>query len=68
MAGKPTVTISNAHILIGLNKPEDFVLALVKVEDDAAEMRCISDSRVVAVGVRDYECNLQRSEVAGPNT
>jgi superfamily II DNA or RNA helicase len=37
VAGKPTVTISKTQILTGLNKPEDFVLALVLVKDGAAQ-------------------------------
>ena len=34
--GQPTVTISKTQILTALNKPDDFILALVEVEGDAA--------------------------------
>jgi superfamily II DNA or RNA helicase len=37
VSGKPTVTISKTQILTGLNKPEDFVLALVLVKDGTAQ-------------------------------
>lgn len=36
MVGARTVTITRNEILTGLNKPEDFILALVEVDGDAA--------------------------------
>lgn len=38
-AGAQTVTISKTQILTGLNKPDDFILALVEVEGDDARPR-----------------------------
>jgi len=37
--GAQTVTISKTQILTGLNKPDDFILALVQVEGDVASPR-----------------------------
>jgi len=36
-AGAATVTISKTQILTGLNKPEDFILAIVEVDGDLAQ-------------------------------
>lgn len=38
MVGAGTVTITRNEILTGLNKPEDFILALVEVENDKARL------------------------------
>src|SRR5262249_44560945 len=38
-AGAPIVTISKTQILTALNKPDDFILALVEVEGDDARPR-----------------------------
>ena len=38
--GQQTVTISKTQILTGLNKPEDFILALVQVDGDRASNVC----------------------------
>jgi hypothetical protein len=35
-AGATTVTVTKNEILTGLNKPDDFILAMVEVEGDAA--------------------------------
>jgi superfamily II DNA or RNA helicase len=35
-AGRPTVTVSRSQITTALNKPDEFVLAIVQVEGDAA--------------------------------
>lgn len=35
-AGATTVTISKTQILIALNKPDDFILAIVEVDGDTA--------------------------------
>ena len=34
MAGAPTVTVTRNEILTSLNKPEDYVLAVVEFRDD----------------------------------
>ena len=41
VAGAQTVTITKNEILMGLNKPEDFILALVTVNGDHAEPRYV---------------------------
>jgi len=36
IAGKPTVTISKTQILTALNKPDEFILAVVQIDGDTA--------------------------------
>jgi hypothetical protein len=39
LLGKPTVTVSKTQILTALNKPDDFILAIVPVEPDTYNAR-----------------------------
>jgi hypothetical protein len=39
--GAATVTVTKNEILTALNKPEDFILALVEVDGDSAELRYV---------------------------
>ncbi len=41
VAGADTVTITKNEILTGLNKPDEFILALVEVDGDAASARYV---------------------------
>jgi hypothetical protein len=41
VAGADTVTITKNEILTGLNKPDDFILALVEVKGDSATPRYV---------------------------
>jgi len=41
VAGADTVTVTKNEILTGLNKPDDFILALVEVDGDSATPRYV---------------------------
>jgi len=41
VAGAKTVTITKNEVLTGLNKPEDFILALVEIDGDRATPRYV---------------------------
>jgi hypothetical protein len=41
VAGAQTITITKNEILTALNKPEDFILAIVLVDGDAATPRYV---------------------------
>jgi hypothetical protein len=70
--GATTITVSKNEILAGLNKPDDFILAIVEVEirDGRAEGRQHSlhrEALPARAGFRGDECELCLEGVIGEN-
>jgi len=61
VAGAQTVTLTKNEILTGLNKPEDFILALVEIDGDRATPRYVrwSFQREPDFGVMSVNYDLE---------
>ena len=55
-----TVTVSKTQIFTSFNKPDDFILAIVEIEDDTPkEPRYIRQPFQKGTGLRRDQCELQ---------
>jgi hypothetical protein len=66
VAGAETVTVTKNEILTALNKPDDYILAIVEVEDGAAKApRYLRRVFTREPGFAESSVNLKLAELLG---
>jgi hypothetical protein len=66
VSGAPTITVTRNEILYSLNKPDDFILAIVEFLDDETTRRALPAPTLPAgAGFRRHQRELRLRRVAG---